>query len=222
MICILQARMSSKRLKGKIMKKLSGKTIISRVVKQIQKSKKIKKIIIATSTKKEDDLIEKFCKKNKLIFYRGSLENVALRFLHIQKKFNLKSFVRINCDSPLINPKLIDKLINKYNEGDYDIVTNIFPRSFPKGQSVEVIKSKTFLKAYSLFKKKHFEHVTNFFYDNYKKFKIFNLLSSKNFSDLRLCVDTKSDLKRLRELLKDKNYLNLNLSKRFEEFKRII
>tara|TARA_B100000767_G_scaffold84296_1_gene81080 strand:+ start:372 stop:779 length:408 start_codon:yes stop_codon:yes gene_type:complete len=112
MICIVQARMSSKRLPGKSLLKMKKKFILERVIDNLYLSKKIKKIIVATSNKKSDNQIVNFCKKRNILFTRGSLRNVALRYIKTLKYYPCKFFLRITGDSPLIDYKLIDKIIS--------------------------------------------------------------------------------------------------------------
>ena len=97
MLCIVQARSSSKRFPNKIFKKLGKVAIIERVYLNLKKSKKISKIIFATSTDRKDDSIELFCKSKKIDFVRGSLNDVSSRFLLAIKKYDANSFVRISC-----------------------------------------------------------------------------------------------------------------------------
>lgn len=203
MLCIVQARMSSKRLPGKTLMILNGYPLLKYVIDNIKKSKKIKKIVVATSSLKNDDKIVDYCKKNKVEYFRGNLKNVANRFYKILKNRKYNSFVRISGDSPLIDYKLLDKIINIYNKGNYDICTNVMKRSFPKGQSIEVFSSNIFLQNFS--KLNSFfdlEHVTNYFYKNYKKFKIFNLSSKQNYSKINLSIDNKKDFVRINKLIK--------------------
>jgi spore coat polysaccharide biosynthesis protein SpsF (cytidylyltransferase family) len=211
-LCIIQARYSSKRLPGKVLKKILGITILKRVVNQVKKSKKITKIIIATSKKKEDKKIIDFCNKNKILCMYGPLNNVFKRFYSIIIHENCKSFVRISADSPLIDPHLIDKAIILFNKHKYDLVTNVFPRSFPKGFSVEVINSKIILDfILKIKKKKHQEHLTSFFYENYKNFKIKNFYSRINNSNINLSVDSFADFIIVKSILKFCKKKNFNL-----------
>ena len=208
MFCIVQARSSSKRFPNKIFKKLGKLAIIERVYLNLKKSKKISKIIFATSTNRKDDAIDLFCKGKKINFVRGSIDNVSSRFLLAIKKYDVNSFVRISCDSPLIDHRIIDKAILIFNKKKVDLVTNIFPRTFPRGQSVEVLRSNILEKSIINFDKLQREHVTKYFYDNFKKFKIQNIKSKNNLSELRLCVDTKKDLFFLNKNLK--NFENIS------------
>lgn len=221
MLAIIQARMSSRRLKGKVLKFLGKKTLLERVIRNINHSRRIKRIIIATSINKDDDEVFNFCKKRKIDCFRGSLNNVYLRFVSVIKKYNASSFVRITADSPFIDPALIDQGIKLYKAGSYDMVTNTFPRSFPKGQSFSIHKSKIFISNLKKVKKRdHKEHITPYFYENSKNFKIKNIEYNSNQSHLNMSVDTKADLIKARKIIrkfnlnKKKNYLS-NLIKVF-------
>ena len=103
----------------------------------------------------------------------------------------------------LIKSFLIDKSIDIFNKEDIDLFTNVFPRTFPKGQSIEIIKSKVFLDTYKLMKtKEQLEHVTVFFYENNKNFKILNLNAPEDYSDVNLCIDNPDDIDLLEKVLK--------------------
>ena len=210
MLCIIQARYYSKRLHGKVLKKILSITVLERVVNQVKKSKKISKIIIATSRHITDKKIINFCNVNKINCTSGPLNNVFKRFYSVIAHEHCKSFVRISADSPLIDPFLIDRAVTLYNKNRYDIVTNVFPRTFPKGFSVEVVNSKLILDFLSKTKKKrHQEHLTSFFYDNYKNFKIKNFYNKINNSNINLSIDSFADFIRAKSILKfckNKNY----------------
>ncbi len=213
-IAIIQARSSSKRFPNKVMMKINKEPLLNYVIRRVNKSKKIKKIIIACSNNKSDDAIANFCKKNNYIYFRGSLKNVLNRFVNVCKKFKLNHFVRVNGDSPCIDPKVMDRGIRIFKKKNYDLVTNVFPRSYPKGVSVEVIKSQLI---YDLDKKKisnfHKEHVTSYFYNNDKKYKIFNFKNKKNLSKFNLSIDTKKDFKKIQTAIKRKNFLSMSWKK---------
>ena len=210
MLCIIQARYSSKRLPGKVLKKILGAAVLKRVVQQVKKSKKISKIIIATSKHKTDKKIINFCKKNKIQCISGPLNNVFKRFYSIIIHEHCKSFVRISADSPLIDPSLIDRAVTIFSKNRYDIVTNVFPRTFPKGFSIEVVNSKLILDfLLKIKKKRHKEHLTTFFYYNYNNFKIKNFYNKINNSNINLSIDSFADFIRVKSILKfckNKNY----------------
>lgn len=203
MLCIIQARMNSKRFPKKILKKVNDKTMLEMVYNQIKKSKSIKKIVIATSRSKSDNLVEIFCKKKNFEYYRGNLNNVASRFYNLIKKNNFKYFVRISADSPLIDFRLIDKMARFRKHSKYDMITNLMPRTFPKGQSVEIIKSDFYLKNYKfIVNKQDKEHVTSYFYKKKSKIKIKSIITKKIFNNLNYCVDNKKDLIKIKKILK--------------------
>ena len=214
MICIIQARYSSKRFPGKVLKKLSGEIILKRVIKQVKKSKKINKIIVATSKHHTDSKIINFCLRNKIDFSIGPLHNVFKRFYLVLNNKNFPSFVRITADSPILDPNLIDRAINLFKINNLDIVTNVFPRTFPKGFSIEVVRSKLIIDNLIKIKKsKHKEHLTSFFYDNYKKFKIKNFLNKIDYSNINLSIDNRCDFVRVNKILKYNKKQSIDLNR---------
>ena len=203
MICILQVRSSSKRLKKKAFLKLNEKSVIENVIKRILKSKKISKIIIATSSNFSDNRFKDFTNNKNVIIFRGPLKNVFLRYLRLIKKHNIKYFLRISGDSPLIDYRIIDKAYDIFKKNKFEIVTNTLQRSFPKGQSVEIISSNILFS----FSKKisanpdYREHVTKFFYDNSRFFKIHNFKNKQDFSKVNLSIDTIEDYKKIKQII---------------------
>ena len=194
--------MSSIRLPGKMLLKLNGKTLLEIVLERVKSAKLVSKIIVATSINEEDDQIANLCSNIKIKCFRGDLKNVAQRFSSLISNEKVDSFVRISGDSPLIPPELIDNAIDFFQKNDCDLVTNIYPRTFPKGFSVEVIKTEAFktMKNQNLTRDQK-EHVTKSFYENAKKFKIKNLNSGSDYSHLNFSVDTKSDLEKIKIIL---------------------
>tara|TARA_B100001121_G_C18674841_1_gene615726 strand:- start:1332 stop:2009 length:678 start_codon:yes stop_codon:yes gene_type:complete len=201
MLIIIQARMSSKRLRGKVLKMINNKALLQRVFESVNKCKNVSKIVVATSTNREDKKIVNFCKKKKINYFMGDLNNVMKRFLEVLKRYDSKYFVRICADSPFIDTQLLSNSIKIAKSKNFDIVTNLLPRSFPKGQSIEIFKTSTFKKYYSKIKSKNdLEHVAPFFYRNKDKFRIKNILYKKNLSNLNLSVDTYADIKFARKV----------------------
>lgn len=205
---IIQARLSSKRLPSKVLLKINNKHILDYQLDRISHSNHENRIIIATSTKKEDDEIEFFCKKRKLICFRGDLNNVAKRIADLVKKYDIDSFVRLSADSPLIDPRIIDKAINLYLNNKFDLVTNKFPRSFPIGQTVEVINSNTFLKSFDLIKTKEYkEHVTLHLYKYFSLFKIKNFSNKTDYSKHTHAIDTQKNFLEFTKILNNNDFL---------------
>ena len=212
MVVFIQARSNSKRFPNKVLKEIYDHPMILHVVNRVKKSKFMKKVIVATSKKKSDDKLVGMLKKNKINFFRGELNNVASRFLELAKRKKLKYFMRVSGDSPLIDPKIIDRAsIIKKKFKNADIITNVFPRSYPKGMSVEIIKVSTLRNNIEKMKKNDLEHVTKYFYRNYKKF---NIINFKNISDkktMKFSIDTKNDLKKIINKIKKDNFYNFKI-----------
>lgn len=203
MLCVIQARMGSTRLKGKMLLKIDKKTILEHVIEKVKKIDLIKKIIVATTNDKDDDLIEKICKKNNLSTFRGSKNNVFDRFqkISIQNKYPI--IMRINGDSPLLDVNLFNRMIKFSKNKEYDIFTNVQPRTFPQGQSLELIKRSVLYNIdQTKLTKKNKEHVTSYFYENKKKYKIINYTNNINLGKINLSVNSNEDYIKVRKLFK--------------------
>ncbi len=216
---LIQARCGSKRLPNKVLKSIEGKSTIEHLYNRMKFSKIFSQIIILTSESKKDEKIIKLCKKNKYKFFRGSLTNVSSRFYQICKKYDFDFFMRINADSPLLDVNIIKDKI-KYTK-KFDIITNCLKKTYPKGQSIELFSKKIYLKSFKNFKKKtHLEHVTRYFYENKNSYKIFNFELKKNLNNnYNFCIDTKSDLFRIKKIfkkIKQKNSNKINLKQLME------
>lgn len=198
--CIIQARMGSTRLSGKVMMNIDNKNpLLYYVITQLQHCKLLDKIIVATTTLKEDDVIADYVKHMGIDCFRGSPQNVLDRYYQCAKKFLICLIVRITADNPLIDPTIVDMAIEKFNSDSYDYATNTIPRTFPYGTEVEVFSIKSLKKIWNEAKKpSEREHVTPYFYNNPSKFNILNIKYSQNISYLRWTVDRYNDLKLVR------------------------
>ena len=148
LLAIIQARTSSKRFKKKVLYPIYGIPLIQHVVNRLKRSKKISNIVVATSSNRDETNLLDYLKKNKINFFKGDLNNVALRLYKTARLYKKNFFIRISGDSPLIDYKIIEKAIKifKNSKKKYDLVTNVFPRTFPQGQSVEIIKTSIIKK----------------------------------------------------------------------------
>jgi spore coat polysaccharide biosynthesis protein SpsF len=117
-------------------------------------------------------------------------------------------FVRICGDSPLIDHKLVDTMIWKSKFELFDIFTNAFPKTYPAGMSVEIVKTSLIRRFIKRFNISDREHVTKYFYNNYKKFKIINFFCKKDLSKINLCIDTQKDFNYIKNLLKGKKIID--------------
>ena len=213
MLAIIQARCSSKRFPNKVLKKIYGKPLIHHVILKLLKSKKITKIIVATSNHKSDDKLAKYLKKIKVELFRGSLKNVAKRFLDLALLKKKKFFLRISGDSPLIDFKIVDQAISIFKKNKrYDIVTNIYPISFPKGQSVEILKTQILKNNILKMSKNEKEHVTKYFYKYSKKFYIKNFRNKIKTKSIKLAIDNKNDLAKILNRLDKKQFESYSIN----------
>ncbi len=202
--CIVQARMDSSRLPGKVMMKPDGKNpIVYYVIKQLQNCKLLDKVVIATTNLPEDDVLADFVKDMGISLFRGSSNDVLDRYYQCAKKYSYSDIVRITSDNPLIDPTIVDLVISKYLEREFDYVTNSYPRTFPQGTETEVFSFRILENVWKNAKKpSEREHVTPYIYNNPDKFKIFNVTYPENLSHLRWTVDKKNDFNLVENILK--------------------
>ena len=219
---IIPVRLNSKRLKRKILKKIGNYKAIEVLLGRLKFLPNNLKIIFAISNDKSSSELINYCKKKKLSFFVGSKNNVALRILNCANFFDIKNIIRINGDSPLVDSKEVLKFIKKYEYYNCDLLTNIFPRSFPKGMSVEIIRTSLLNNYIKKFNKFDREHVTTYFYKKNKIFKIKNIRNKLDYSNISFALDTKKDLDLLKEIIKDSKFkFNLNLKKLIKIFFKI-
>ncbi len=175
------------------------------VIENLKRSKFTNQILVATSNTRSDDNLTRYLKSINVDFYRGNLNNVAKRLFDGAKKKRKKYFIRVSADSPLIDSKILDKMINIFKKkkfNNYDIITNIFPKTFPKGYSIEIVKTSLIGKNLKFMNLSEKEHVTKFFYKNYEMFKIKNLMNfNRKKYRLNSTVDKRKDLKIINRIL---------------------
>jgi len=195
--------MGSTRLPGKVLKTVDGKnSSLYYTVSQLKHCKKIEKIIIATTTLEEDDVIETFSKNLGIDVFRGSSTNVLDRYFQCANLFKIDTIIRTTADCPLIDPTIIDRGIKIFQSENYDYVTNTFPRTFPDGNETEIFSFDTLKKAWDNAKlPSEHEHVTPYFRNNKQDFKIKNFEHTDNISNLRWTIDFPEDLELVKILI---------------------
>jgi len=217
-IAIIQARMSSTRLPGKVLMKFGNETILDLIIKRLSFSKQINEIVVATTFNKLDDIIVKHCESRNIKFTRGSETNVLERFFEAAKSLEADIIVRVTSDDPFKDPKIIDNCVELLINNNLDFCSNNNPPSFPEGLDVEVFSMKSLEIAYkdatSDFDK---EHVTQFFYKNPTIFKQMNLSYFEDLSYIRLTLDTNEDFEFLSLI-----YTKLQDETSFLSFEKIV
>lgn len=199
---IVQARMSSQRLPGKVLRPIAGRPVLDYVLEGLAHAESLDGVVVATSTAPSDDEIADFCARRGVRCHRGSLDDVAARFASVVQSDGLDAFVRVNGDSPCLDHCLLDEAVRLFESGTIDLVTNVFPRTFPRGQSVEVVSARAFavLRA-EMEDDDEREHVTLAFYRRPERYRIRNLTAEDPAPDERLVLDTEEDAKMLERLL---------------------
>lgn len=200
--------MGSTRLPGKVLREVMDKPLLQYLIERLKRVALADEIVIATTTNSEDQDIVEFCKAEQVPLFRGKSEDVLDRFYMAAKAFKADVIVRITADCPLMDPKLVDQVIEYYLKSypKYDYVSNSHARSFPIGMDVEVFSFKALEEAFTestLLEEK--EHVTPFIYRRPNRYQKDLITSGKDLSSLRLTVDTLDDFK-LIQLLLEKLY----------------
>lgn len=176
-VTVIQARMSSTRLPGKIMLPLMGKPLLIRMIERVQAAKLIGQLVVATSTNLDDDEIEDLCKENKINCHRGHLTDLLDRHYQVGKLFGADAIVKIPSDCPLIDPHVIDKVLEYYiNSDEFDYVSNLHPATYPDGNDVEIFSFEAIECAWKdATKDFEREHTTPFIWENQDFFSIGNV-----------------------------------------------
>lgn len=193
---IMQARVGSSRLPGKVLKLLKGKTVLEHDIIRIQQAKLINGIIIATTINREDDAIVEIAEKCGAKYFRGSQDDVLERYYYAAKQFQVENIIRITSDCPLIDPYVIDEVVDCFDKNPVDIMTNVpnewETMSYPRGMDLEIFPfawlERAFNEATSSYDR---EHVSPYIYDHadtryYYKY-------NKDYSKYRLTLDTNED-----------------------------
>lgn len=186
--------MGSKRLPEKILKKLDDKTVLEYVIEQTKNSKKIEKIIVATTNLKEDDAVVNFCKERKIEYFRGSVDDVLDRYYQCAKENSFDPIVRITSDNPCVDPEVIDLAIETFEKKDFDMVTTCNKRSYPYGISVEVFSFNVLKKSWqnSTLPSER-EHVVLYMQNKKNNFRIFDLINPEDLTYINCTVDNEAD-----------------------------
>ncbi len=191
---VIQARMGSTRLPGKVLLPLGGRPVLGHVVRRSSAARKVDRTVVATTTRAEDDAIEGFCKSSGIPVFRGDSEDVLDRYRSAIGVWPTDAVIRITADCPLIDPAVIDDLISFFGKGSWDYAANVNPPTFPAGFDAEILSSQSLERAWreaSL--KSHREHVTLFIREHPESFRIGNLTAKTDRSALRCTLDRPED-----------------------------
>jgi len=166
---IIQARVSSARLPGKVLFPLAGEPVLRHVVLRVKRARTLDTVILATTTEKEDDAIATLCSQSGYACFRGSRDDVLSRYFETARQFKIDIIVRITCDNPFIDPHIIDEVVTAYHSARCDYVSNVLPgeRTFPRGLDCEVFSFDALQKAHAKAREAYErEHVTPYIHEN--------------------------------------------------------
>ena len=202
-VAIIQARVGSTRLPGKVLMDVAGETMLARVVNRSRRAKEIEAVIVATTTQPADDIIVRLCHDQSWLFSRGCEEDVLDRYYQVALSYSADIVVRITSDCPLIDVSVIDKVVQEFlsRYPDVDFVSNCIQRTYPRGLDVEVMSFDALSRAWKEDDNPAWrEHVTEYVLHNPKKFKIRNIANATDYSYMRWTVDTVEDLAFIRKI----------------------
>lgn len=228
-IIIIQARMGSSRLPGKVMKEIRNKPLLYYMINQVKACTKVSEIIIATTTLNEDEKIVSFGNSIGVKVFRGSSEDVLDRYHSCAGEHQSKDIVRLCADSPFIDYNVIDQCISKFQESNVDYLSNTIKKKnngwiegsngFPIGMAVEVFTSGALEKAWRQAKKSSDrEHVTEYIFHNPSLFRLGNIENNEDLSDLRLVVDYSEDFELTTKIITNFEEGQLFTIKKLKEF----
>lgn len=191
---ILQARTSSRRLPGKVLKPILGRPMLERQLERLKRARKLDALLVATSADASDDAIVALCSELGVRCFRGSLDDVLDRFYQAACAADARTVVRLTGDCPLADPGLIDKLVALHVGGTDDYTSNTLRRSFPDGLDAEVMRMSCLAAAWRDARlSSEREHVTPFIYHHPDRFRLGNLSQERDFSAMRWVVDDPAD-----------------------------
>ena len=202
--CIVQARVNSKRLPGKILMPVFGKSLLQHLLERLKKLKTIDDLIVATTKHKLDDETAKIAKLINVKIYRGDEHNVLKRYYDCAKINKASVIIRVTADCPLIDIKYINELLKIFLKNDYDYLSNLDLNYLPDGFHCEIFNFRSLEKAQKLAKSKFDrEHVTSFLWSNPKIFSIHHYCGKKlknHSKDIRLTLDYHEDYILIKEV----------------------
>lgn len=192
---IVQARMGSTRLPGKVLLPVLGRPLLDHLLDRLDRVASPHRTIVATTTLAEDDAIERLCSARGIPVHRGSAEDVLDRYVGAAGVAGAPTVARVTGDCPLIDPQIVDRVVARFRTARFDYVSNTLERTFPRGLDVEVFTRQALDEAGREAREPYErEHVTPFLYRNPARFRLSNVANDRNEGSERWTVDTPEDL----------------------------
>jgi spore coat polysaccharide biosynthesis protein SpsF len=200
-LAIIQARMGSTRLPGKVLLDLGGATVLARVVRRLERSQQITKVVVATTTAPVDEAIVLECERLHVLSFRGSEGDVLDRYYQAARLYSAGAVVRITADCPLIDPALVDETIRVFKDERADYASDVLARTYPRGLDSEVFTSAALERAWrDAHEPYEREHVTAYLYEHPESFRLASARGDVDYSHYRWTLDTPEDLSLLRAI----------------------
>lgn len=203
-VIISQARMTSTRLPGKILKEALGKPLLAYQLERLKRVGNADLVMIATTTNATDDIVAEFCAGLNVPCFRGSENDVLARYYHAAHEYNAEIVVRVTSDCPLIDPDIVSAVIERYKGGQqqYDYVANILVRTYPRGLDTEVFSFRALAEAYNeAYLPAHREHVTPFIHSQPGRYRLGSVENIVDHSKYRWTVDTPEDFALIKAII---------------------
>ena len=214
-VIISQARMKSTRLPGKVLREVLGKSLLMYQIDRLRQVCLADEVVVATTTNATDDAIEAVCNRENVLCFRGSEADVLSRYYETAKRYEADVVVRVTSDCPLIDPLIVNSVIEKYKEGfgTIDYVSNVLARTFPRGMDTEVFSFAVLSEAYEEANQaSHREHVTPFIHTQPTRYQLVCVRNATDKSGYRWTVDTAEDFELIENILKTIYPQNQNFS----------
>lgn len=200
-LCVLQARVSSRRLPGKVLAPVQGRPMLARQLDRLRRARSLDALVVATSTHPSDDELAKLCEREGVACARGSLEDVLDRVWRAAEPFAPDHVVRATGDCPLADAELLDRCVHEHTAGGHDYTSNALVRTFPDGLDVEVVRQECLTTAWREARlPSEREHVTPFLYTRPERFDLHAVTGEVDRSHLRWTVDDAADLELVRAI----------------------
>lgn len=205
-VAIIQARMSSQRLAGKVLAPVAGRPLLGHVIARVRQCKEMDEVTVATTCKPADDAVARYCSQEKIFCFRGSEEDVLDRYYRAALEANADAVTRITADCPLMDAQVVDATAARFRRGGLDYVSNTLKRSYPDGLDVEVFSFGALECAWrEATLRSEREHVTPYIWKHPERFRLGNVRFSEDLSLLRWTVDEPADLEFVRQIYSQLN-----------------
>jgi len=200
-VAIIQARMGSTRLPGKVLQEIGGETMLARVVRRAQQAASLDRVVVATTSEVADEAIVAECKHLGVPAFRGDEQDVLDRYYQAARAYEAQAIVRITSDCPLIDPGVIDRVVACFLEAQPDYASNSLQRRYPRGLDTEVMTQSALERAWRQAVEPYQRiHVTPYLYQHPEQFRLLSVVNDQDFSGHRWTVDTVEDLAFVREV----------------------